>query len=178
MEKLKKAAKTALSVLVRSVPVTAELYILSLAHKTAAVEKDAAIIYILNLLTVAATVAVVCLGKKVRESARSIGWGMLAIAPAASFLLFESMIRDPFEIKPQIIFLNMAILYLFSFFVFFASGRTAPAVFAIALYGFVAGLGEHFVLIFRDAPIFPWDLQSLFTTGMFVAEYYVYDFTY
>lgn len=174
MEKVKATAKKVAIVVLKSIPVIAELFILSLAHKTAAVDRSSFVFYLLNILTVALTVTFVCIKT---DKLASVAWTIFALAPAASFLLLESMIRNPFEIKPQIIFLNMAILYLVSFLLFFATGRTAPAVFFVSLYGFVAGLTEHFVLIFRDAPLFPWDLAS-FTTAASVVDNYEFDVPY
>lgn len=168
MKNVRSTLKKIFTVGLKSLPVIAELFIFALAHKTSAVDKDSFVFYLLNILTIALTVVFVCVKT---DKLKPVAWAVFALAPAASFLLLESMIRNPFEIKPQIIFLNMAILYLVSFFLFFLTGRTAPSVFAVSLYGFVAGLTEHFVLIFRDAPLFPWDLASLKTAASVVDNY-------
>ncbi len=175
MKNIKPTVKKILICLLKSIPVIVELFILALAHKTAAVNKASFVFYLLCLISVGVTVSFLILKT---EKLKPLSWAVFAIAPAASFFLLESMIRNPFEIKGKIIFLNLAILYLFSFLVFFASGKTAPAVFSVALYGFVAGLGEHFVLIFRDAPVYPWDLRSLFTTGLSVVDNYEFEMPY
>lgn len=158
----------------KSLPIASELFVFVLAHRTAAADKDSFVFYLLNLLVIVLTA--VCVFVKT-DRLRPIAWAVFAVAPAASFLLLESMIQNPFEIKPQIIFLNMAILYLVSFLLFFATGRTAPSVFFVSLYGFVAGVTEHFVLIFRDAPLFPWDLASMGTAAT-VVDNYEFDIPY
>ncbi len=175
MKDIKSTAKKIFTYLIKSIPLIVELFILSLAHTTAPVGKDSVLFYLLCLVSVGVTATFLFINT---ERLKLFAWVIFAIAPFVSFLLMESMIRDPFEIKSQIIFLNLAIIYLFAIFLFFVTGRTAVPSFAVALYGFVAGLGEHYVLIFRDAPIYPWDLKSLFTTGLSVVDNYEFDMPY
>ncbi len=95
----------------------------------------------------------------------------LAVTPAACCLLLESMIRNPFEVKFKILLLNFAIFYLVALFLLYLTGRSWPAALFLGVYGFAAGLTEHYVLIFRNAPLFPWDLKSVGTAATIVDNY-------
>lgn len=174
MKKYKSEIKKAAFAVLKCLPIATELFVFVLANKTVRPSKESLIFYVLNLFLIAVTAVFVFM--KTGES-RAVSWALFAIAPMASFLLLESMIRNPFEIKFKIILLNMAILYIVAALLLFIFGRTSVPVFFVALYGFVAGTAEHFVLIFRDAPLFPWDLKSLGTAAS-VVDNYSFDIPY
>lgn len=174
MKKYKSEIKKTAFTVLKCLPIAVEIFVFALANKTAKPTKESLIFYVLNLFLIAVTAAFLFAKTgKCRAASRTL----FAIAPAASFLLLESMIRNPFDIKFKIILLNMAILYIVSALLLFACGRTSVPVFFVALYGFVAGTAEHFVLIFRDAPLFPWDLKSLGTAAS-VVDNYSFDIPY
>ncbi len=168
MKSFKVKVKKALGIGLKFLPIVIELIIFLLAHKTALPNKESSLFYVLNLIIIACTAVFVVL-QIVKP--RFIAWVLFAITPAASFLLLESMIHNPFEMKFKIILLNMALLYLVAAALLFIFGRTSIPVFFVALYGFVAGVMEHFVLVFRDAPLFPWDLKSYETAASVVGNY-------
>ncbi len=107
-----------------------------------------------------------------------IPWVIFAIAPALCCILLESLIRNPFsEMKPKVILLNIAFFYLVSLFFLFVTRRTWPGVLFSSLFGFVSGMTEHYVLTFRNVPLFPWDLKSVGTAATIV-DNYDFSFTY
>ncbi len=82
--------------------------------------------------------------------------------PPVSMILLESLIHDPFaDMKGKVIFLNILFFYLVSLLLFFITGRTAPSAVFLTVFAAVCGVAEHFVLLFRNSPIYPWDLGSI-----------------
>lgn len=93
------------------------------------------------------------------------------LAPAAAMLLLENMDHDPFSIGGHIIFLNCLFFYIVAGIAFAITRRTAAAVLVPCVYALIAGLAEHYVLLFRSAPLFPWDFNSIGIAASVVGNY-------
>ncbi len=93
------------------------------------------------------------------------------VAPACAMLLLENMDHDPFSIGGHIIFLNCIFFYIIAAIAFCLTRRTSIAVLVPCVYALVAGLAEHYVLLFRSAPLFPWDFGSIAIAASVVGNY-------
>lgn len=129
--------------------------------------------YALLIMIMTAVAAVSVFFKAENFRSRSyIAYFIFAFAPPASFFLLESMIRDPFgEMKWKVMLLNIAFFYIISLFLFFLTKNTRISVLFCTVFAAICGIAEHYVLIFRDAPIFPWDLASLGVAATVVDNY-------
>lgn len=85
----------------------------------------------------------------------------LLATPPLAMLILENMSHDPFSMASQIIWLNIAFFYIISAVVLCLTRRTSAAVFVCCAFSLICGLAEHYVVLFRSAPIFPWDLASI-----------------
>ncbi len=94
-----------------------------------------------------------------------------ALAPACAMLLLENMDHNPFSIGGHIIFLNCLFFYLLAAILLCLTRRTSVAVCVPCVYALLAGLAEHYVLMFRSAPLFPWDFGSIGIAASVVGNY-------
>ncbi len=95
----------------------------------------------------------------------------VGLAPACAMLLLENMDHDPFSIGGHIIFLNCLFFYLVAAILLCLTRRTSIAVCVPCVYALLAGLAEHYVLLFRSAPLFPWDFASIGIAASVVGNY-------
>ena len=107
---------------------------------------------------------------------KGIGIAGLALMPAVSYVLFESVTGNLAKISPFMALLNIcwiAVLYLAAFVL---SGRSRIAVPLISILLFALSLGETFVMEFRSRPIMIWDVLAI-TTAISVTGNYRLDFS-
>ncbi len=155
------------------IPVIVQIVAISMSKPAADAEHQTFLLLISYFLLALSTAVIFFdLGKL-----RVLSGIIFALSPAACCLLLESMIRNPFEVKFKILLLNFAIFYLVALFLLFLTGRSWPATLFLGVYGFAAGLTEHYVLVFRNAPLFPWDLKSV-GTAVTVVDNYDFSITY
>ncbi len=95
----------------------------------------------------------------------------LAAAPAASMLLLEKMTHDISDMGGPAIFLNCVFFYLLAAGFAFATRRTWAAVLAPAVFALFFGIAEHYVMLFRSVPLYPWDFGSLGIAASVVGNY-------
>ncbi len=99
------------------------------------------------------------------------GWILFAAAPPCATLLMEYMSHDLSEMKTNILWLNIAFMYILAAIVLSITRRTSFAVLVPCLYALIAGLAEHYVILFRSVPLFPWDLASIGVAATVVGNY-------
>ena len=92
-------------------------------------------------------------------------------APVISMLLLESMSHDPFLMTLPIVLLNVVFFCIITALAFCISRRTSVAVLVCAVFALICGLAEHYVLLFRSVPLFPWDLASAGVAATVVGGY-------
>ena len=95
----------------------------------------------------------------------------LLAAPPAAMLILENMSHDPLSMAGQIIWLNIAFFYIIEAIALCASRRTSVAVLVPCVFALICGLVEHYVIIFRSAPLFPWDIASAGTAATVADNY-------
>jgi len=95
-----------------------------------------------------------------------------ALIPAADFYLLELYTHNPFTtmgIKPQL--LNVLFYELFFLLWLTVSARVKTALTITTVLSLIVGLGNCYVMRFRENPIVPWDIFSL-KTALSVADNY------
>lgn len=102
---------------------------------------------------------------------RAVSYAVCAIAPIPAMLLLESTSHNPFEMAFNIIILNLLFFYIIAGLLLSITRRTSVSVFGISFYALLAGIAEHYVLLFRSAPLLPWDLKSIGIAATVVAGY-------
>lgn len=96
------------------------------------------------------------------------------ITPAISFYLLESMTHEISEtMSGRIIFLNLIVYYLIYILLLVVSKRSWVSLSVGSLFFMIVGLANYYVIAFRSAPIYPWDIFSL-KTAMSVSDNYNY----
>lgn len=113
-----------------------------------------------------------------RKKAREIGikiysMAVCALTPAAAFVLLETMTHKMDTMSAGLIFLNLLFYYLF-YGLALALLRQSRLALSLGTVVFaLIGLADYYVIAFRSAPIFPWDLLSLGTAAS-VSDNYSY----
>ena len=88
------------------------------------------------------------------------------VTPAICFYLLESLTHDVFEnMNPSIIHLNLIFYYLFFGLLLVITKRSWLSLSLGSFLTMLVGLANYFVIEFRSAPIYPWDLLSLKTAA-------------
>ena len=96
------------------------------------------------------------------------------MTPAVSFYLLESLTHDVAEnMNGAIIGLNLIFYYLIYGLLLVISKRSWISLSLGTFLTMLVGLANYFVLEFRSAPIYPWDLLSLKTAAS-VSDNYDY----
>ncbi len=101
----------------------------------------------------------------------AVRWAITAALPFAVFLLLEFLTHNPFEIKWQIIVLNLVVFYLLTAFFAVLTRRTAVGIWVTTLVLLTAGVVSYFTTLFRSAPLFPWDIASTGTAVTVISNY-------
>lgn len=101
-------------------------------------------------------------------------WALLLLAPIANLYLLECYTHNPFQtMSPQAHGLNILFFELAMLLLLFLTGRGRAALPILTLLTAAAGLANYFVLLFRSAPIMPWDIYSIRTAAS-VADNFQY----
>lgn len=104
-----------------------------------------------------------------------IGIMLYFLLPALAFFLMEAYEHNAFsEVRPQAVWLNILLLELIAFGLYFVIGRMHIAMGIQLLLMMVFGLVNHYVMAFRSTPFVPWDI---FSVGTAVSVAGNYDFT-
>ncbi len=91
-----------------------------------------------------------------------VGYVVAIGVPPCVMLLLEYTSHDPFaDMTGIIVWLNIAFFYILALIGLAVFRRTSTAVLIPTVYALIAGLAEHYLLLFRSAPLFPWDLKSI-----------------
>ncbi len=99
---------------------------------------------------------------------------LVAIAiPAAAFFLIECYTHELDTLVDSAIRLNLILYYLIWVLLFFVTGRVWLSCTVLTAFIFLCGVANYFVMLFRSAPIVPWDFYSL-GTAMNVADNYTF----
>ncbi|MBQ8640201.1 MAG: sulfatase-like hydrolase/transferase [Lachnospiraceae bacterium] len=88
--------------------------------------------------------------------------------PALTFVLLESFTHELTTFEGNAVRLNLILYYLFYALIFFISGRIWLTCVVVTSLLMICGIANYFVLLFRSAPIVPWDFYSI-STAMSVA---------
>ncbi len=93
-------------------------------------------------------------------------------APGISFLLSESMLRNPFKyMYLRAVPLNLAVFYLTALLLFMIFGSERISLITVTFFSMLFATANMYVYRFRSVPIEPWDIRS-FKTAMSVAGEY------
>ncbi len=95
----------------------------------------------------------------------------VAVSPAASMLLLEKMSHNISDMGAPAVFLNCIFFYLLALGFLFATRRTWAAVLAPAVFALFFGIAEHYVMLFRSVPLYPWDFGSIGIAASVVGNY-------
>ena len=139
-----------------------------IAYFDTGINDDNKLLFILSLLSIVFMTGTLFI--RIKPHAVT-GCFISAIAPAAAFLLLESFLHNPFEIKWKIILFNMLFYYIVALLMIFLTRRTCVSVITVSVIALICGLTEHYVYEFRTAPIFPWDLASIGIMTTVVGNY-------
>ncbi|MBQ6263027.1 MAG: sulfatase-like hydrolase/transferase [Clostridia bacterium] len=101
----------------------------------------------------------------------AVRWIVNVILPFAAFLVLEYLTHDPFEIKWQIILLNLAVFYLVAAFFAVLTRRTSVGIWVTTLVLLTGGVVSYYTTQFRSAPLFPWDIASAGTAVTVISNY-------
>lgn len=99
------------------------------------------------------------------------------LTPLLSLCLLEFYTHVPWDLTVPIFILNAVFFYLTYLLLFFVTGRAQIAYPVATLIPMLAGVANYFVVMFRDVPIFPWDLLSLGTAAT-VTDNYTFTFSW
>ena len=103
---------------------------------------------------------------------------LAVVLPYVNLVLLEWFTHNPWQTMSLGAFaLNLPFYYLLLLFVFLLTGRLRTALVVETLFSLSVGLGNHFVILFRSAPILPWDVYSI-GIATSVAGNYVYSISY
>lgn len=116
------------------------------------------------------------LGGYLKTIWRAAGLLLLLSMPVISYLLFEYVTGNLFEIYTEMAVLNVMWIFVLYLLVFALSGSTRIAVPLVSAFLLLLSAAEYFVESFRGTPIMIWDILAL-QTAMTVAENYVYEIT-
>ncbi|MBO4229231.1 MAG: LTA synthase family protein [Clostridia bacterium] len=106
------------------------------------------------------------------------GWGLLALTPAAHYLLVELLQPHSRDIFPNMHWLNFGFYYLAFLFLFLTCYRkSAIAVCIGTVLCSLCGIANTAGWQFRSLPILPWDLNSA-STAFSVLKSYSFTFTH
>ncbi len=99
-------------------------------------------------------------------------------APFVSFLLLESFSHIVWEtMQADAVALNLIFYYLLLLFLYLITGRLRAALLIEIFFTMFVGIANYFIILFRSAPILPWDLLSL-STAVSVANNYTFRITH
>ncbi len=107
------------------------------------------------------------------KAVRIYSWIVCGITPAAAFWLLETMTHEISTMTWPLILLNLLFYYLVYGLILALSKRSFAALTMGTLIFAFIGLADYYVITFRSAPIFPWDLLSLGTAAT-VSDNYSY----
>ncbi len=95
-----------------------------------------------------------------------------SILPIIIFILQESIFHNPInDIIKRILFLNIILYVLISFFLFFLTGNAKISIRILTVFAIIIGLADYYVIKFRSIPILPWDIYSVSTATKVVNNY-------
>ncbi|MBO6164063.1 MAG: LTA synthase family protein [Lachnospiraceae bacterium] len=93
-------------------------------------------------------------------------WLLLAVSPAAAFLLVECFTHNPFIILTFPVALwNILFYELIYLFIYALTHSIGVSCLAGDVIFFVIGLANYYIVSFRSNPIVPWDIYSLRTAA-------------
>ena len=101
--------------------------------------------------------------------------GIFLLLPVIAFFLMEAYEHNAFtEVRRQAIWLNIFLLELIAWSLYFVIGRMQIAIGVELLLMMIFGLVNHYVMAFRSTPFVPWDIFSVGTAASVMGNY---DFT-
>lgn len=117
------------------------------------------------ILSVVIAVAAAFIGLLGLRLGKVCGWILIALAPAAVFLLTEFFTHNPFDMiitdgHPELFFMNLLFYYGAELFVLFITGSMKAAVAVTAVIPMLFGIANYYTLEFRGTSLFPWDIMS------------------
>ncbi len=98
---------------------------------------------------------------KVKGYPKAVDWLLMLAVPPAVFVLTENYTHTMSQMWQGPVKLNIIFFYILAFFLLFLTGRAWAAVTLMVLLAGAFGLANYFVILFRSAPIFPWDIYSM-----------------
>ncbi len=98
---------------------------------------------------------------KIKGYPKIVDWLLMLAVPPVVFFLTENYTHKISQMWQGPIILNIVFFYLLAFFLCFLTGRAWAAVTLMVLLAGAFGLANYFVILFRSAPIFPWDIYSM-----------------
>lgn len=112
----------------------------------------------------------------VNERVRRPGLWVLALAPLAMYVIFESATGNLLQIRGIPLILNLIFFYMFYSLGFVLTNSSRVTCIFLNTLLTVLALGEYYVVDFRYRPIMVWDALSL-RTAVSVSSSYQYDIT-
>ena len=112
----------------------------------------------------------------VNERVRRPGLWVLALAPLAMYVIFESATGNLLQIRGIPLILNLIFFYMFYSLGFVLTNSSRVTCIFLNTLLTVLALGEYYVVDFRYRPIMVWDALSL-RTAVSVSSNYQYDIT-
>lgn len=104
-----------------------------------------------------------------------LDFGIFLFLPVIAFFLMEAYEHNAFtEVRRQAIWLNIFLLELIAWSLYFVIGRMQIAIGAELALMMIFGLVNHYVMAFRSTPFVPWDILSVGTAASVMGNY---DFT-
>ncbi len=117
------------------------------------------LVYVISMiLMIGATVAVPLIKNKLVTV--SLGVAALMSFPFFCFYMLEYYVHDPFDVSGDKFILNILIFYFAAIALTLITTRSDAALAVTAAVPMIFGMANYLALEFRDAPVFPWDLQS------------------
>ncbi len=103
---------------------------------------------------------------------------LAVLLPYVNLVLLEWFTHNPWETMSLGAFaLNLPFYYFLMLFIFLLTGRLRLALVLETLFSLLVGLANYFVILFRSAPILPWDLYSIRVASS-VAGNFTYSISY
>ncbi|MBQ7433912.1 MAG: sulfatase-like hydrolase/transferase [Lachnospiraceae bacterium] len=103
---------------------------------------------------------------------------LAVLLPYVNLVLLEWFTHNPWETMSLGAFaLNLPFYYFLMLFIFLLTGRLRLALVLETIFSLIVGLANYFVILFRSAPILPWDLYSIRVASS-VAGNFTYSISY